>query len=247
MKIIKVIIAIIFFSISLSAQSAYDIVKKSDSKLRSANSYAKIKITAIRPSWSKEMVIKSWTKNSNYSVALVISPAKERGIVFLRRDKEVWNYVPAISRTIKLPPSMMTQGWMGTDLTNDDMIKQSSILVDYNHKIEGEEIIQGKNTWRIALTPKENAAVVWGKIILWIDKEDYNQLRGEYYDEDNFLINKLISSNIKKFDGRSIPSHIEFIPEDNPGNKTIIDYLELNFKIKIPEEYFKTRYMKRLR
>jgi len=247
MKILKIIAAIMIFSFGLSAQSAYEIVKKSDSKLRSAKSFAKIKITAIRPSWSKEMTLKSWTKNSNYSVALVISPAKERGIVFLRRDKEVWNYVPSISRTIKLPPSMMTQGWMGTDLTNDDMIKQSSILVDYNHKIEGEEIIEGKKTWKIVLTPKENAAVVWGKIILWIDKEEYNQLRGEYYDEDGFLINKLISSNVKDFDGRKTPSHIEFIPEDNPGNKTVIDYLELNFKMKIPDRYFTTAYMKRLR
>ena len=247
MRILKIILPVLLLSFGLSAQNAYDIVKKSDNKLRSATSFAKIKITAVRPSWSKEMTIKTWTKNSNYSVALVTSPAKEKGIVFLRRDKEVWNYIPSISRTIKLPPSMMTQGWMGTDLTNDDMIKQSSILVDYNHKIAGEELIDGHKTWKIVLTPKENAAVIWGKIILWIDKEEYNQLRGEYYDEDNFLINKLISSNIKEFDGRKIPSHIEFIPEDNPGNKTLIDYLDLNFKIKIPEKYFTTAYMKRLR
>ncbi len=247
MKLIKIILPVLLLSSGISAQNAYDIVKKSDDKLRSATSFAKIKITAVRPSWSKEMIIKTWTKNSNYSVALVTSPAKEKGIVFLRRDKEVWNYVPSISRTIKLPPSMMTQGWMGTDLTNDDMIKQSSILVDYNHKIAGEELIDGYNTWKIVLTPKENAAVIWGKIIMWIDKEEYNQLRGEYYDEDNFLINKLIGSNIKEFDGRKIPSHMEFIPEDNPGNKTLIDYLELNFNTKIPEKYFTTSYMKRLR
>ena len=247
MKLIKIILPVLLLSSGISAQNAYDIVKKSDDKLRSATSFAKIKITAVRPSWSKEMIIKTWTKNSNYSVALVTSPAKEKGIVFLRRDKEVWNYVPSISRTIKLPPSMMTQGWMGTDLTNDDMIKQSSILVDYNHKIAGEELIDGHNTWKIVLTPKENAAVIWGKIIMWIDKEEYNQLRGEYYDEDNFLINKLIGSNIKEFDGRKIPSHMEFIPEDNPGNKTLIDYLELNFNTKIPEKYFTTSYMKRLR
>ncbi len=247
MRILKIILPLLLLSFGLSAQNAYDIIKKSDDKLRSATSFAKIKITAVRPSWSKEMTIKTWTKNSNYSVALVTSPAKEKGIVFLRRDKEVWNYVPSISRTIKLPPSMMTQGWMGTDLTNDDMIKQSSILVDYNHKITGEELIDGHKTWKIILTPKEDAAVIWGKIILWIDKEEFNQLRGEYYDEDNFLINKLISSNIKEFAGRKIPAHIEFIPEDNPGNKTLIDYLELNFKIKIPDRYFTTAYMKRLR
>jgi outer membrane lipoprotein-sorting protein len=239
-------VLLIFINFSY-AQSAYDIVKKSDDKIRGTSSFAIIKIKAIRPSWSKEMTIKAWSRNTKYSVALVVSPAKEKGIVFLRRDKEVWNYMPSIERTIKLPPSMMTQGWMGTDLTNDDMIKQSSILVDYTHKIVAEEKIDNHDTWKIKLTPKENAAVVWGKIFLWIDKTNFNQLKGEYYDEDNFLINTIIASKIKDFDGKKLPSHMEFIPEEKEGNKTVIDYLEWKFGMKIPEKYFTTAYMKRLR
>ncbi len=231
----------------MQAQTAYDIVKKSDDKIRGVSSYAKIKIKAIRPSWSKEIIVKAWEKNKYYSVTLVVSPPKEKGIVFLMRKKEVWNYMPSIERTIKLPPSMMTQGWMGTDLTNDDMIKQSSILVDYTHKIVAEEKLNGMDTWKILLIPKKNAAVVWGKIILWIDKVNYNQIKGEYYDEDDFLINTITTSNFKNYDGRILPSHYEFIPEDKPGNKTVADYLEWKFGIKIPDKYFTTNYMKRLR
>ncbi|HHH52171.1 MAG TPA: outer membrane lipoprotein-sorting protein, partial [Bacteroidetes bacterium] len=171
------LILFVLIGFSINAQSAYDIVKKSDDKIRGISSYAKIKIKAIRPSWSKEMIVKAWQKNKDYSVSLVISPPKEKGIVFLMRKKEVWNYMPSIERTIKLPPSMMTQGWMGSDITNDDMIKQSSILVDYTHKIVAEEKINGMDTWKIQLIPKENAAVVWGKIYLWIDKKNYNQVK----------------------------------------------------------------------
>ncbi len=246
MKIILILI-IASYSLQIEAQSAYDIVKKSDDKIRGTSSYAKIKIKAIRPSWSKEMTVKAWEKNKDYSIALVVSPAKEKGIVFLRRKKEVWNYMPSIERVVKLPPSMMTQGWMGTDLTNDDMIKQSSILIDYTHKLVGEEKVANANCWKIELTPKENAAVVWGKILLWIDKNNYNQLKGEYYDEDGFLVNTIIASDIKTFSGKKLPSHMEFIPEEKPGNKTIIDYLEWKFNIKIPDKYFTTRFMKRLR
>ena len=241
------LILLIFAGFYLQAQTAYDIVKKSDDKIRGVSSYAKIKVTAIRPSWSKEMIVKAWQKNKDYSVTVVVSPPKEKGIVFLMRKKEVWNYMPSIERTIKLPPSMMTQGWMGTDLTNDDMIKESSILVDYTHKIVAEETVNGLETWKIQLTSKENAAVVWGKIYLWIDKKNFNQIKGEYYDEDGFLVNTIIASGFKKFDGRFLPSHFEFIPEDKPGNKTVIDYLEWKFGIKIPDRYFTTNYMKRLR
>lgn len=241
------LILFVLIGFSINAQSAYDIVKKSDDKIRGISSYAKIKIKAIRPSWSKEMIVKAWQKNKDYSVSLVISPPKEKGIVFLMRKKEVWNYMPSIERTIKLPPSMMTQGWMGTDITNDDMIKQSSILVDYTHKIVAEEKINGMDTWKIQLIPKENAAVVWGKIYLWIDKKNYNQVKGEYYDEDEFLINTITTSNFRDFDGRILPAHMEFIPEDKPGNKTIVDYLEWKFGITIPDKYFTTSYMKRLR
>ena len=109
------------------------------------------------------MNLKSWSKGNDYSVTLVTSPAKEKGSVFLKRKREAWNYLPAIERTIKLPPSMMTQNWMGTDFTNDDLIKQSSIVIDYTHEIIGSETIEGLDTWKIELFPTEESSVVWGK------------------------------------------------------------------------------------
>ena len=128
------------------------------------------------------MKLKSWSKGNDYSVTLVTSPAKEKGSVFLKRKREAWNYLPAIERTIKLPPSMMTQNWMGTDFTNDDLIKQSSIVIDYTHEIIGSETLEGLDTWKIELFPTEESSVVWGKLIVWIDKIDYMQLKTEFYD-----------------------------------------------------------------
>ena len=130
-------------------------------------------IKIIRPKWKKEMVMKGWSIGDEYFVSLVLSPAKEKGTVFLKRGNEVWNYIPSIERTIKLPPSMMMQNWMGTDFTNDDLVQRSSVTNDYSNSIIGEQTIDGLDCWIIELIPKEDAPVVWGKLIMWIDKNDY--------------------------------------------------------------------------
>jgi len=244
----QILSLILWFSIiSIMAQNATEIIKKSDRKLRGNSSYAEMTIKIIRPKWEREMHLKNWTKGDDYAVSLITYPAKEKGIVFLKRKNEMWQYMPAINRKIKMPPSMMLQSWMGTDLTNDDLVKQSSIVKDYTHKIIGEETINGLKTWKIELLPKEDAAVVWGKIYLWIDQKDFMQMQAEFYDEDSFLVNKMQASEPKMFDGRKLPSKIAFIPVDKPGQKTLIIYKKLKYDLSINSKYFSPNYMTRFR
>ena len=121
-------------------------------------------ITIERPKWKKEMSMKGWSIGDDYFSSVVLSPVKEKGTVFLKRENEVWNYVPSIERIIKLPPSMMMQNWMGTDFTNDDLVQRSSVSEeDYKNKIIGEENIDDLDCWIIQLNPNEDAPVVWGK------------------------------------------------------------------------------------
>ncbi len=238
----------IFLNFSfIYSQSPLEIIKIADSRLRGNSSYSEITITIVRPKWEKKMSVKSWSRGTDYSVSLVTSPAKEKGSVFLKRKKEAWNYLPTIERTIKLPPSMMTQNWMGTDFTNDDLIKQSSMVVDYNHKIIGTEIIENLNCWKLELIPTEEASVVWGKLIVWIDKKDFMQLKTEFYDEDLEIVNKMVGSNIEVFNNKKLPSILEYYPLDEEGNKTVIEYNIWDFNVSIPENYFSTQYVSRLK
>ncbi len=243
------IINLIFFlsGLTLWSQNATEIIKKSDKKIRGKSSYAFISIKIVRPKWQREMRLKSWTKGDDYAVSVITYPAKEKGIVFLKRKNEMWNYMPSIKRKIKMPPSMMLQSWMGTDLTNDDLVKQSSLVKDYNHKIVGEEFIQGLKTWKIELLPKEDAPVVWGKILIWIDHKDYMQMKVEFYDEDGFLVNKMLAYDPKNFNGHKLPSRLEFIPEDKPGQKTVIIYKQLKFNVPVDEKLFSPNYMTRIK
>lgn len=142
---------------------------------------------------------------------------------------------------------MMVQSWMGSDFTNDDLVKQSSIVDDYTHKILKDTSIVGHVAWKLELIPLKEAAVVWGKIEVYIDKKDYLQLLVKYYDEDDFLINTMVMSDIKEMDGRLIPARMEVIPAENPEQKTVIIYESLKFDIPMNDDFFSLQNMKRIR
>jgi len=248
---IKSIILLITVSLTLSifeirAQDALDIIKKVDQKMRGDYSYQELEMKIVRPDWERSVKMKTWSKGTTYALILITAPAKEKGQVFLKRDKEMWNWVPSIERMIKIPPSMMMQSWMGSDFTNDDLVKESSIVVDYEHTYLGEENINGTKCWKLQLDPKPEAPVVWGKIIGWIDKE-YNQLKVEYYDEDGYLVNIMNNSNIKRMDDRDIPTLMEMIPADEEGKKTVINVITATFDDPIAESFFSQQNMQRVR
>lgn len=242
-----VIICLLNLPLSVYSQTAKEIVQKMDKKWRGDYSTQTMTMTIVRPTWERSISMKSWSNGTEFTMIYITAPAKERGQVFMKREKEMWNWVPSIDRMIKLPPSMMMQSWMGSDFTNDDLIRESSIVEDYEHSIIGEEEIQGKMCYIIQMIPKPDAAVVWGKVIIWITKEDYLQLKVEFYDEDEFLVNIQNLSDIKEIGGRVIPTHMEMIPADEEGKKTVIEIESADYETRVPESFFSQQNMKRIR
>ena len=184
MKIKIFIILLVLANSAAFAQDIKEIIRKSDEKFRGTSSEGEMTMIIERPTWSREVTMKSWSLGNEYSLIYITAPAKEKGQVFLKREKEMWNWVPNIERIIKIPPSMMMQSWMGSDFTNDDLVRESSIVHDYTHNLLGEEIIDGYNCYKVELIPLDDAPVVWGKVIIWVSKEEYYWLKSEYYDED---------------------------------------------------------------
>jgi len=226
---------------------ATEIVRQADRKLRGESSYGETSITIVRPDYTREMSMVAWTKGDEYYMILITQPARDAGSAFLKRGNEIWNWIPTIERTIKLPPSMMSQNWMGTDFTNDDLVKESSIVVDYEHRVLGEEEVEGYLCWQVELIPLPDAAVVWGKILVWIDQKDFMQLKAEFYDEDDFLINTMRGSEPKEFDGKLLPSVLQMIPADKVGHMTVMHTKSLDFDLPIRDNFFTVRNMKSVR
>jgi len=245
LKLTAILSFIILFSNFASAQDAKEIVKKADEKYRGKSSYSEMTMTIVRPKWSRTVSFKSCNKGLDYSMTLVTDPVKEKGQTFMKRKNEMWSWNPKISRLIKLPPSMMSQGWMGSDFSNDDLLKESSLVVDYTHKLLGSETFAGKECYKIEMLPNDDAAVVWGKLVKWITKDGYLQLKTEYYDEDGYLIKTEKASKIKMMSGREIPTYFELIPEEEPGNKTIVVMNKIVYDISVSESFFSQQNMKK--
>jgi outer membrane lipoprotein-sorting protein len=233
--------------ISQEQITAMQIVKKAEEKVRGKTNHSILEMQIIRPTWSRTISMKSWSNGLDYSMTFITAPAKDKGQVFMKRETEMWNWMPSIGRMIKIPASMMSQGWMGSDYTNDDILKESSIVRDYNHSIDKEETIEGFTCYKIQMIPKEEAAVIWAKVYKWITKDEFIQIRSEYYDEDDDLVKSDFGYDFKIMDGRLIPSRIEIVPADGEGKKTVILLNEVQFDVELPTTYFSQQNMKRIR
>ena len=249
----KTILSICLFlapALALLAQdlSPKEIIRKADEKFNGEKTSTSIMaMTIVRPTWERTIEFKNWTSGREYSLTLITFPAKDKGQSFLKRQQEMWSWNPTISRLIKLPPSMMSQGWMGSDYTNDDILKESSVVNDYEHQIVGEEEYEGRLCYKIKMVAKEEAAVIWGHQVRWIDKKDFLFLKSELYDEDAYLVRTELGSDIKLMDGRLIPTRIELIPAEEEDQKTIIEIKEIQFNQEIKDSFFSQQNMKRIR
>ncbi len=248
MKTLLLLIPFLWFSPLQTVElTADEILQKSEDRMKGNSAYAEATITIIRPKYSREMTIKTWTKGEDYSVTLVTSPAKEKGAVSLKRKNELWSYNPAIDRTIKMPPSMLSQSWMGTDIKNDDLLESSNKKDDFNKEITGEFVIEGLACYRILLTPKADVNSIWGKIVIWISKKDFLQMQVMYFDEDMELVNTFFASEVKELNGLLMPTVNMIVPAKKNGNKTKMEITKRLVNIEIDDQIFTTQYIKRLK
>jgi outer membrane lipoprotein-sorting protein len=227
--------------------TATDVVRMSDSTMRGTSSYAEITMSIVKPEWSRDMSLKAWSLGDDYGLILVTAPSRDRGTVTLKRNAEVWNWLPGIERVIKIPPSMMLQSWLGSDFTNDDLVKESSIVDDYVHTFAADTVIDGNPCFRIVMVPRENAAVVWGKVVVSITKDHLLQVRSEMYDEDGVLTKILVADRIKRMGGRMVPARLVMEPAGKPNQRTIMEYTDLRFDVPLQESFFSLQNMQRVR
>lgn len=244
-----VLLLLSFFSPAGAQElTATDVIRRADEKFNGEMSgYSVMNMTIVRPTWQRTVEFKSWALENKFALTLITAPAREKGQTFLKRGNEMWSWNPAINRLIKLPPSMMSQGWMGSDYTNDDILRESSVVNDYTHSFEGEENIGDRLCYRIKLMAKEDRDVLWSRQEWWVDKKDFITLKTELYDEDGYLVRTENASDLKVMDGRLLPTYIELIPAESDGHKTILRITEMKFNIKLEENFFSQQNMKTVR
>jgi hypothetical protein len=243
---ISILMSFFLFTGMTTEPNPVDIVRKANDLLRFTTSEAELDIQIIRPRWQKSMSMKTWTKGTDYAMTLITAPAKEAGTVYLKKKNELWNWLPKVKKTIKLPGSMLGQNFMGTDLTASDVWSNSNIESEFDHKLIGKEMQGGQMCYKIESVTHEDSDIIWGKIISWIDVKNFIQMKVEFYDEDMDLANTFLASQVKNMAGKMRATKLEVIPANKKGQKTIVSYRSLKVDHAIPTEFFTVENMKKV-
>lgn len=194
-------------------------------------------MTIHRPDWERTMAMEVWTEGDADSLVRITAPAKDEGNGTLKKGSDMWLFNPKVNRVIKLPPSMMSQSWMGSDFSNNDLAKTDSLVHDYDHEIVSTDSRDGHTVYRVRSTPKPGAPVVWGALELEI-RDDHVLLAERFYDEDDALVKELTTSDIGELGGRVLPATLRMQKAETPGEWTELHYRELSFRDALPARVF---------
>jgi len=220
-----------------NAQDAQSLVEAAVEYYRGKSSIALVDMIIHRPNWERTLSIKAWTRGQKESIFFIVAPPKDEGNGTLKKGREMWMYNPKVNRIIKLPPSMMSQSWMGSDFSNNDIARSDSIMEDYTHRIDSTESYDGKEVYVIESIPKPDAPVVWGMQRLKI-REDYILLEEDFYDEDLALVKAMTGQQIQMLGGRLFPKIWKMQKADATDEYTSLDYKELSFEESLPDNLF---------
>jgi len=221
-----------------------DIIQRIDQLYRSETSYAQLEMEIVTPNWQRTLKMDMWTRGMNKTFVVFSAPKKDAGIATLRDGTEMWNYFPKINKVMKVPPSMMMGSWMGSDFTNDDIVKESSLSDDYNTALLPSP---KTDTYVIELTPRAETATVWGRIVVTVRKSDLIPLEETFYDERNKEMRTMTFHNIQTFNGRTLPAVMDMVPHSKEGHRTVIRYLNAEFDQPLDEDVFSLRNLRKRR
>ena len=228
------------FPVSVIATETTDaktLVRAAMDHWRGINSYSEMTMTIHRPDWERSMSMRAWSEGDKLSLVRVTKPKKDTGNGTLLKDNEMWSYSPKINRIIKIPSSMMSQGWMGSDFSNKDISKSTDILEQYDHKLVAQEEVDGHTVYTIEAIPHEDAAIVWGKEVLKI-RDDFVMLEEQYWDQDGALVKMMRTSDIAEMGGRTVARVMRMGKLETPHVWTEVVVSAIEFDLELPAGIF---------
>ncbi len=232
---------ILMLAIPAQALDVKALIREVEQQYHGASSRALTSMQVKTANWERTLEMEAWSLERDYFLVRILEPAKEKGVATLKRYREVWNFLPKVDRIIKVPPSMMGGSWMGSHITNDDLVKANHIEEDYNLRLLEESATH----YEIECLPKPEAAVVWGKIVYRVNKEPRVPERVDYYDEEMVRVREIHFDDVQQIGDRIVPLRLTVLPLEKPEEKTVLQYHELVFDLDIDETYFSLRNLKK--
>lgn len=235
-----VVLAVVCSSANEAASTAPDadtILKRAFDLYRSDSSETSVAMTVHKPDWERHLEMKVWTQGQNDALVRFTAPAKDAGNATLKRNTDTWVFNPMLNQIIKLPASMMSQSWMGSDFSYNDLSKSEDIVTEYAHRTVASETSGGHTIWRIEAIPKPGAPVVWGKVTIAI-RDDFVVTEETFFDQDMKPVRRMETEKVGTLDGRPYPVVMSMHPLDSPGQWTRIETSAGQFDVAVPDYRF---------
>ena len=221
-----------------------EIVDYVDRLMRGESSRGEVVMEVLTENWTRSMRMTVSSLGTEYALVRIVEPKKDAGTATLKSGNEIWNYLPKVDRTIKIPASLMSASWMGSHFTNDDLVKESRLVEDYEITIEFDGARDGVDVWEFVLLPRPEAPVVWGSIRYQVRTDDLMPVWARYFDEDGTLMRTLTFADFRTFGDRLVPAVMRMVPEDDPGEFTEVRYEDLEFDVDLSPEFFSLRQLR---
>ena len=219
------------------AMDAAELVRKAMDHWRGLTSHSEMTMTIHRPDWERSMTMRAWSKGDKQSLVRVIDPPKDAGNGTLLDDNSMWTYSPRINRIIKVPSSMMSQSWMGSDFSNKDISKSTDIIDQYDHELIATEESDGHSFYIIRSIPHEDAAVVWGQEVLTV-RDDYVLVEHQFWDQDGVLVKTMKTRDIREMGGRPVAREMRMGKVETPEEWTRLTIHAIEFDLELPASLF---------
>jgi outer membrane lipoprotein-sorting protein len=223
---------------------AEEIVRRMDELYRSRTSEALVEMEVVTPNWQRTLRMRIWSRGMKDTFIRILEPKKEEGFATLRLGNEMWNYLPKTAKVLKVPPSMMMSSWMGSDFTNDDLVKEFTFVESYRFEMMTPAAPEPGLVY-VKCVPKEGLPVVWGSVVLSVREDGLIPVREEYYDEKGGLSRAIEFKDVRTFGDRRIPATMELVPAAKEGHKTVLRYVEARFDIPLPAGLFTLQNLQR--
>jgi outer membrane lipoprotein-sorting protein len=195
--------------------------------------------------WQRTKTLEIWSEGTEKALIRIQQPQKEAGMATLKVGSDIWHYLPKVARTIRIPSSMMMASWMGSHFSNDDLVKESRLIQDYDIELSFEGERDGVEVWEFELHPRPEAPVVWGRIDYRVRCDDLMPIWAKYYGEDGELKRTIVFSDFRQMGGRLVPARMKMTPADKPEEFTEIVYSELEFDLQLPDDTFSLSSLRR--
>jgi outer membrane lipoprotein-sorting protein len=225
-------------------ERAERIVRQIDELYRSLTSESLVEMEVVTPNWQRTLRMKIWSRGMKDTFIRILEPKKEEGFATLRIGNEMWNYLPKTNKVLKVPPSMMMSSWMGSDFTNDDLVKEFTFVESYHFEMTTPESPEPGLLY-VKCVPKEGLPIVWGSVVLAVREDDALPVWEKFYDERGRLARDILFKDVRTFGNRRIPASLELVPRNKEGHKTVLRYVEAKFDIPLPPDIFTLRNLQR--